>query len=633
MSSRFIMPFADVGSGIKPSSGAKLFFFETDGVTPKNTFSDQLSVPTANTNPVIANSNGVFGDIYISGDYKVTLKDKNLSQIFGLAAVSEIATGNFDINLINDLSQAYEFPTVAAFKASLIEFPDGKTIRLLDRGADFTKISGTGTGNDKNIIASTSVSQSASLIADKKVNPKWLGAVEANDNADIYQFAVDNYVITDCEDVETKLHTVVLLPAGAKLLNVNVNNTVRIDSIIQVSSGCEVTAKIDGSDLVTDNTLAIERGIYGLDANDVKLDVTVSKVSMGVHSQTSVTTVGGAKAKRWSGIVRATDISGDGVAGGSYGVIIVNTDDCNLVVYGTDVPRHGMYISAGSSNNTIDFHADGVLKSSACNIFALPTQNPGINNTVNIHAKNIDSFGGEGRCLTVIQNVHNNVVTVHCEDSDGLDGFIKVEGLGGAGQNDLNTPLDNVISFKCEGDTVASSVLLLNQRGTTILDGSSINGGSTDVAQAAIRIQDDLANPAYTGLAARIGRVTLKGGGKTTAIKAGAKGFVQADLSYIDGYTNQLVDDTGTFEGVIERQRGFLFSGILTPGTQSMTSIVFDRAFPSAPLVSLSIANNTVDGNEGDVWATDVTTTGFDLYTKNTAATDSSYKLNWSAEF
>ncbi|MCH8157626.1 MAG: hypothetical protein IID18_07755, partial [Nitrospinae bacterium] len=73
MSSRFISPFYDVGSGIKPPSGAKLLFFEIDGVTPKDTFSDQLSTPTPNSNPVIADSFGVFGDIYIAGEYKVTL--------------------------------------------------------------------------------------------------------------------------------------------------------------------------------------------------------------------------------------------------------------------------------------------------------------------------------------------------------------------------------------------------------------------------------------------------------------------------------------------------------------------------------------------------------------------------------
>jgi len=89
MTSRFISPFYDVGSGIKPPSGAKLYFFETDGVTPKNTWSDQLATPTANANPVVADSFGVFGNIYISGAYKVTLDDKNDTQIYGLADVEE----------------------------------------------------------------------------------------------------------------------------------------------------------------------------------------------------------------------------------------------------------------------------------------------------------------------------------------------------------------------------------------------------------------------------------------------------------------------------------------------------------------------------------------------------------------
>ena len=103
MSSRFISPFYDVGSGIKPPSGARLFFFEADGTTLKDTFSDQLSTPTANTNPVIANSNGVFGNIFITGQYKVTLQDKNGSQIFGLAFVEELVTGSEQ--LVNVLSR------------------------------------------------------------------------------------------------------------------------------------------------------------------------------------------------------------------------------------------------------------------------------------------------------------------------------------------------------------------------------------------------------------------------------------------------------------------------------------------------------------------------------------------------
>ena len=74
--SRFVLPFSDVGSGIAPSAGAKLFFYETGTSTPKNTFTDSAGT-TPNANPVIADANGVFGDIWIDGTYKVVLKDKN----------------------------------------------------------------------------------------------------------------------------------------------------------------------------------------------------------------------------------------------------------------------------------------------------------------------------------------------------------------------------------------------------------------------------------------------------------------------------------------------------------------------------------------------------------------------------
>lgn len=199
MTSRFILPFADVGSGIKTPSGAKLFFFESDGVTPKGTYSDQLSTPTANTNPVIADSTGLFGDIYIDGAYKVTLKDKNDSQIFGLTSIEEVSTGDFNVNLINDLSQTYDFPTVEGalgYKQSTILFPVGKRIYLADRGAYFNVISGIGTANTLDIIASTSVNQSIDLIKTKNIKVKQWGAKNgAFDNSPVMQRILD-YVRT-----------------------------------------------------------------------------------------------------------------------------------------------------------------------------------------------------------------------------------------------------------------------------------------------------------------------------------------------------------------------------------------------------------------------------------------------------
>lgn len=78
MASRFINPFIDVGSGITPSSGAKLNFYTAGAgsVTPKDTYTD-AGAGTTNANPVIADSLGVFPEIFISGEYRVVLTDSN----------------------------------------------------------------------------------------------------------------------------------------------------------------------------------------------------------------------------------------------------------------------------------------------------------------------------------------------------------------------------------------------------------------------------------------------------------------------------------------------------------------------------------------------------------------------------
>jgi hypothetical protein len=83
-------------------------------------------------------------------------------------------------SIINDLSQAYIFATVAAYQASTIVFPTGKTIHLNDRGADFTVMPGTGTGNDANILASTSVNQSVSYKVNGEVDAKHLGILTSS---------------------------------------------------------------------------------------------------------------------------------------------------------------------------------------------------------------------------------------------------------------------------------------------------------------------------------------------------------------------------------------------------------------------------------------------------------------------
>jgi len=76
---RYYAPFQTaLDSNGDPISGAKLYFYQTGTTTKLTTYSDS-ALTTANTNPVIADSAGRFGDIYLSSSstYKVVLKDEN----------------------------------------------------------------------------------------------------------------------------------------------------------------------------------------------------------------------------------------------------------------------------------------------------------------------------------------------------------------------------------------------------------------------------------------------------------------------------------------------------------------------------------------------------------------------------
>lgn len=105
MASRFIAPVFDTGPGSKPASGAKLNFFKTGESVRKDTFTD-AGAGTPNANPVIADSNGVFPDIFISGTYKVILTTKDDIQTgFGEKdPITSEGSGNF--NTVLDLTSS-----------------------------------------------------------------------------------------------------------------------------------------------------------------------------------------------------------------------------------------------------------------------------------------------------------------------------------------------------------------------------------------------------------------------------------------------------------------------------------------------------------------------------------------------
>jgi len=123
------------------------------------------------------------------GNYTFKVTDGFYDIVIAEGTADETIIAAEDISgIIDNLSMPYIFDTVAEFKASLIEFPDGKTIHLNDRDADFIKITGTGTANTFNIIASTSIDQSiVALESARGWNGKAFGISSSNpDNTDAF---------------------------------------------------------------------------------------------------------------------------------------------------------------------------------------------------------------------------------------------------------------------------------------------------------------------------------------------------------------------------------------------------------------------------------------------------------------
>jgi hypothetical protein len=83
MAARFYLPrqFTVDGNG-DPRAGAFLYFYEAGTDTPKDTYSN-AALSTPNTNPVEADADGAFGDIFMSAaNYKVILKTSELATVW-----------------------------------------------------------------------------------------------------------------------------------------------------------------------------------------------------------------------------------------------------------------------------------------------------------------------------------------------------------------------------------------------------------------------------------------------------------------------------------------------------------------------------------------------------------------------
>lgn len=224
MSSRFVMPFADVGAGIRPASGAKLYFYELDGVTPKDTYSDQSLPATANTNPVISDSIGVFPDIFITGEYKVTLTNRSGKQYFGGVEVSEISGELNAVAIANNVAYS-EVAYLATGAVSGIKY-------FFDATSQTTyAVNGTVTGTIVSVSAAGLLETNSGTYQLRRVNL-------TNNYVDVKDYgAICDGVTDDYNAVQLAIDS---NPAGSTILMHNhliseslyIDKTMTIDSVV-----------------------------------------------------------------------------------------------------------------------------------------------------------------------------------------------------------------------------------------------------------------------------------------------------------------------------------------------------------------------------------------------------------------
>jgi len=128
MATRVLLPREQVFSNIGiVGAGYRLFFYETGTTTKKDTYSDEdLTIP--NTNPVVADSAGRFGDIWISDSslYKCVLApagtdDPPTNPIW---TADPVNLNNSGIITIDPLPTAYWGATTGTSSSYLLDIPD-----------------------------------------------------------------------------------------------------------------------------------------------------------------------------------------------------------------------------------------------------------------------------------------------------------------------------------------------------------------------------------------------------------------------------------------------------------------------------------------------------------------------------
>ena len=193
--SRFVLPVASVGEGISPFDGAKLYFYDTLTNNLKDTYSD-ADLTIENSNPVVADADGFFGDIFIGSTYKVVLKDKNDVQQYEWDPVDGIvSTATQQIKFLewSDVVSDQAMGTGSSVTVTGID-PTAREIVIITRNLYLTGTNGLAlrVGSSSGIYSGTQyqgVTQTETISGAAIVNNDWhtaIGSLSANTYAAIY---------------------------------------------------------------------------------------------------------------------------------------------------------------------------------------------------------------------------------------------------------------------------------------------------------------------------------------------------------------------------------------------------------------------------------------------------------------
>ncbi len=209
-----------------------------------------------------------------------------------------------------------------------------------------------------------------------------------------------------------KINSSITIPAGVELRNINlVHGTAGMNGVLLNTGSRAVRVKVTG----TGTTNMPERGFYPAadGVTDVYLDVEVTNLTYGVHAQNLGTYTSANYPRRWSGRIWAHDLVGAVGVSEGYGLLLSPAWDCKFDVLAKNIPRHALYLSAGTNNCTVDLDVDTVYNY-ACQLASNQgAQDATAYNTVRIKARNLQqNVAGNSAAVCLFNLVKYNTITL-----------------------------------------------------------------------------------------------------------------------------------------------------------------------------------------------------------------------------